>query len=361
MGFSHHDERLSAMTLVIVQPLCKISVERFKRMERLKRVERFQSFKTFKPFKDERGVALVVVLWIFVFLFVVAFDFSASVREEGMAVHRYAEETEGYYLAVAGFEQGLHGLLQRSVQPRQSGESRLDDLFAGDWLPGNLEGSFFRPIDEAGKVSLNRVNETTLNCIFTKLRIEEPRRSILVDSILDWRDEDDLHRVNGAEKDYYLSLSPSYTPKNGAFDTVDDLLWVRGVTSELFYGLERDVGLKDIFTVDSPIDRVNLRTMPAEVCVAVSGLSLEKCREFRSLSEKVLADLLKLAGGNELCSQFVSVNPSVITIEAMGHHAESAVRRQVKGVIRLVGGQAGYQFIRWIDRDMIQGKMEDAN
>lgn len=311
---------------------------------------------------NEDGVALVVVLWIFIFLFVVAFDFSSSVREEGMAAHRYAEETGGYYLAVAGFEQGLYGLLQQSVQPRQSGESRLDDLFAGDWLPGNLEGSFFRLIDQAGKVNLNRVNETTLNCIFTKLRIEEPRRSVLVDSILDWRDEDNFHRPNGAEyDDYYQFLSPSYTPKNGPFDTVEDLLWVRGVTPELFYGLEGEVGLREIFTVDSPIDRVNLRTMPAEVCVAVSGLSLEKCREFRSLSEKMLADLLKLAGGNELCSQFVSVNPSVITIEAAGRPAGTAVQRQVKGVIRQVGGQAGYQLIRWVDRDIIQGKVQNAN
>ena len=44
---------------------------------------------------NERGVALIVVLWIFIFLFVVAFAFSSSVREEAYAAHRYNDETQG--------------------------------------------------------------------------------------------------------------------------------------------------------------------------------------------------------------------------------------------------------------------------
>ena len=54
-------------------------------------------------FANERGVALIVVLWIFIFLFVVAFDFSTSVREEAAAANRYGDETQGYYLAIGGF------------------------------------------------------------------------------------------------------------------------------------------------------------------------------------------------------------------------------------------------------------------
>ena len=46
----------------------------------------------------------------------------------------------------------------------------------------------------------------------------------------------------------------------------------------------------DVFTVDSPIDRVNLRTATAEVIHAMTGIPMEKCRSFveerKSLSEK---------------------------------------------------------------------------
>jgi type II secretory pathway component PulK len=64
---------------------------------------------------NQRGVALLVVLWIFIFLLVVAFDFTASVREEATAAHRYSDETQGYYIALAGFERGVYEFLQQSA------------------------------------------------------------------------------------------------------------------------------------------------------------------------------------------------------------------------------------------------------
>ena len=311
---------------------------------------------------NERGAALLLVLWIFIFLFVVAFEFTSSAREEGAAARRYAEETEGYYLALAGFQQGLYELLTQSAQPRQ-GAAALADLFDGDWREGALGQGLYhvRLVDEAGKINLNRVGEDILVRIFTNMGVEEPRRSIVVDAILDWRDEDILHRVNGAESDYYLSLSPPYTARNGPFDTVEDLLWVRGVTPELFYGVEGGVGLKEIFSVDSPIDRVNLRTASAEVCSALLGLPLEKCRAFieerKKLSEKTLADMLRLLGiaaGDAVLRQFIFTQPSVITLEAKGQQAESSAQRQVRGVVRVVGGQRGVELLRWVDRDTVR-------
>ena len=63
---------------------------------------------------SERGVALLIVLWIFIFLFVVAFDFSTGVREEATAAHRYSDDNQGYYLALAGFEHGLYEFLNQT-------------------------------------------------------------------------------------------------------------------------------------------------------------------------------------------------------------------------------------------------------
>lgn len=308
---------------------------------------------------NDHGVALVVVLWIFIFLFVMAFEFSSSVREEAGAAHRFAEEAEGYYLAVAGFEKALYSLVRQFSTQGQPAASQLSGLADGSWREDSLETGLYRVrlVDEAGKINLNRVDEATLQRIFTNLGIDESRRGILVDSILDWRDEDDLHRTNGAESDYYLSLSPPYSARNGPFDTVEELLWVRGVTPELFFGGDGEVGLRDIFTVDSPIDRINLRTASAEVISALLGLPLEKSRalieERKKLSESTMADLTKLLGiaaGDAVLRQFVFVNPTVITIEAAGFQKESSSRRQVKGVVRLLATQAGYQLVRWVDR-----------
>jgi general secretion pathway protein K len=320
---------------------------------------------------NQRGVALLVVLWIFIFLLVVAFDFSTSVREEATAAHRYSDETQGYYIALAGFERGVYEFLQQSTGRDALGTQKKADIFDGDWNEEALGGGAFRVrwVDEGGKININRADEETLRRVFTNLGVEEPTKAVLVDSIMDWRDPDDLHRTSGAENEYYRSLNPSYTAKNGPFDTVEDLLWVRGMTPELFYGYgdaqgdraenAQRAGLREIFTVDSPIDRVNLRTASADVIHALTGIPLEKSRRFveerKKLSDKTLADLLPLLGvgaNDAALQQFVFANPAVVTVEAEGRPAQSQLSRRVKGVVRAAGGGREFELMRWTDRDV---------
>src|SRR5215467_1921918 len=245
MGFPGHDHGIGAMKLL----------------------SKYLQSRTDSP--NERGVALLIVVWIFIFLFVVAFNFSSTVREEGDAAHRFSEDTQGYYLALAGFQRGLYEYLTQpptgaAPQQNQPQQANPVGFFDGSWREDDLGSgiSRVRLIDEGGKININRADENLLRRVFTNLGVEEPRRSILVDSILDWIDADDLHRQNGAENDYYLSLSPPYTARNGPLDTVEDLLWVRGMTPELFFGSppgqngpgseEGRISLAQIFTVDSP-------------------------------------------------------------------------------------------------------------
>jgi len=321
---------------------------------------------------DQDGVALIAVLWIFIFLFVVAFEFSTSAREEAAASQRFSDETLGYYLALAGFERGLYDFLNQqraTAQSAQLPDAKKTDPFAGDYYEQELgSGSFrVRLVDESGKININRVNDETLRRVFTNLGLDDERRDILVDSIMDWRDADDLHRANGAENDYYAAQEPAYSAKNGPLDTVEDLLWIRGMTPELFFGYRDDnssagddppIALREIFTVDSPIDRVNLRTASAEVIHALTGISLDKCRLFveerKKLSERSLSDLLPLLGigaADTTLQTFIYSNPSVIAVEAEGRPAGARAGRRVKGVVRL-GGAQGFELVRWLDRDV---------
>ena len=320
-------------------------------------------------FHDQRGVALILVLWIFIFLFVVAFEFSTSAREEATAAQRFSDETTGYYLALAGFESGLYDVLNQSAAGATAQPDANSDLFDGAFRERNFADGLVRVrlVDEAGKININRVNEDTLRRVFLNLGIDAARTDVLVDSIMDWRDADDLHRANGAESDYYQTLTPPYTAKNGPLDTVEDLLWIRGMTSDLFNGYaapngeatERSerVPLRDVFTVDSPIDRVNLRTASAEVIHALSGIAMDKCRNFveerKKLSERTLADLLPLLGigaADNVMQMFIFTNPSVVAVEAEGRPANSRLSRRIKGIVRLGGGQ-GFELLRWLDRD----------
>lgn len=84
-------------------------------------------------------------------------------------------------------------------------------------------------IDESSKLNINTVSETAL------AYLPDMTQEIL-SSILDWRDEDEEIRAGGAESGYYLTLPNGYYCRNGALQTIRELLRVKGVTQDIFYG-----------------------------------------------------------------------------------------------------------------------------
>jgi len=87
--------------------------------------------------------------------------------------------------------------------------------------------------DEASKLDLNVATEQQLLAL-------PGITQEAVDGILDWRDEDDEQREQGAEAGYYGTLDPPYQPKNGPFDSLEELLRVRGIDAQMFYGEDRN-------------------------------------------------------------------------------------------------------------------------
>ncbi|MCF6157590.1 MAG: hypothetical protein E3K32_03240 [wastewater metagenome] len=91
--------------------------------------------------------------------------------------------------------------------------------------------------DESGKININKItDENKVNFVkfLTSYTIDELTAETITDSILDWIDSDDLHHINGAEKDYYASLAEPYEPKNGPFESIEELTLVKGVTPRIF-------------------------------------------------------------------------------------------------------------------------------
>ncbi|MBI3856185.1 MAG: general secretion pathway protein GspK [Planctomycetes bacterium] len=83
--------------------------------------------------------------------------------------------------------------------------------------------------DEASKINLNTAPREIL--------IKLPNMTDeIVDAILDWRDADATVGANGAESSYYNGLTPPYNCKNQPFETVEELLYVKGITPEILYG-----------------------------------------------------------------------------------------------------------------------------
>lgn len=230
-----------------------------------------------------RGLALVSALWIMVILLVLVAGFSLSVRTEITLARNYGARTRALLLARAAIQREIIELQTEATPYTAADEPWAYWTSEDDHLV--LETGSFRieAVDESGKINLNTVTEEILLNLF--------QAQELVDAILDWRDEDDLPRMYGAESDYYQMLERPYKAKNGLFDTTQELLLVAGVTPELFFGpgsgssgegeggsseafwaLEELPPLDELFTVYSQTSnldplgrqRLNLRTATRE-------------------------------------------------------------------------------------------------
>jgi general secretion pathway protein K len=129
----------------------------------------------------------------------------------------------------------------------------------------------------------------------TVMGVDADDISVVSDSIQDWRSAAAAPRVAGAESDYYQSLTPPYYAKNAPIDDLSELLLVKGVTPEMYYGggssnspaqpqrpklglgtspdqvPDYPFGLKDVFTAVSS-GRINVNTADANVLQLIPGV-----------------------------------------------------------------------------------------
>jgi general secretion pathway protein K len=330
---------------------------------------------------QEKGVALVVTIWIITILVIVAFEFSSAMRLESYSVKNYQEEAQLYAMACGAYERAL-GELSCRHDPflRQKKKDLLREEIPAakrEWLIDGRPYTFplgqgtcqVRIYGEAGKININLASERTLRQVATCLGLEGESRDILVDSILDWRDPDDFYRAHGAENEYYRSLQEPYDCKNGYLDTIEELLLVRGVSKELFWGKkilfpgekeEKIVGLKDIFSVYAAGEQIDLNAagwpvlrcflgLPGEVAEKV--ISVREEREFENLTDLTqrvpeLQPFLKEIG------RFISFRPlhPYYTIETRAWMKDNELGRSLKAIIKIDAREKnGYKVIQWID------------
>ena len=98
--------------------------------------------------------------------------------------------------------------------------------------------------DESAKLNLNTADERQLLVLVRAAAAynDEIAPEEIVRAILDWADKNHTPRgeTGDTEGDYYRRLPKPYRVKNGDFDTVEELLLVKGVTGRILYGEDFD-------------------------------------------------------------------------------------------------------------------------
>jgi general secretion pathway protein K len=208
----------------------------------------------------DRGFALVLVLWVLSLLTIMAGSFALTMRRESTIVAGIKDNAG----AIAAAEAGVAYAEMMLLHPEQNKKWRAD---------GNIYQVGFgstkirlRLLSESGKIDINNANQALLQSIFAQAQLDEEKQAKLIGAILDWRDQDDLLNMDGAEKKEYQDAGLKYQPRNKPFQSLEELQMVLGMDERLYNWLE------SFITVYAGRQGIDLKLASAQVLSLIPGL-----------------------------------------------------------------------------------------
>lgn len=279
----------------------------------------------------QNGVALVLVLWLTILLTVATGAFALMARVDQLEANALLSGTQARMAAEAGIHLAALAMRDTDDLTRPVADGRV--------YPYNIDGVQveLRITDERGKLDVNAVDEPTLVNLFVNNGLELSNAELLAAAVLDWRDSDELERVNGAELDAYLAAGIEPGPANRPFMMAEELLQVIGMPYELFRSILPGI------TVHSKTALPALAYAPVEALLAVPEITPEDALAFvqeRHAMEPGSGEGVTFPDGQVVMAQGRGLTYSIHAKAIM----PNGVWEQVEATIRLGGNQDGMPF-----------------
>ncbi len=212
----------------------------------------------------ERGVALIMVLWILVILTVVVGSVTQIVRSDLEMARNARDRAQGEAILEGAVYRAIAGL-QEAVD--DGGWQVAGAVYA--WKEGDAEVRVTAE-DEGGKIDLNGAEVDLLSSLFRAAGVDAGEADALADAVADFRDEDNLQQLNGAEDRDYEDAGLDFGAKDLAFESVEELRQVYGMSPALF------TKVADSLTVFSAQSAPFRPTSPPLVKAAMSAFAEEQ-------------------------------------------------------------------------------------
>lgn len=230
------------------------------------------------PHRKQTGMALVMVLWFIVLLSLLAFGFSKAIRTDTMVTRNLLDNIQAKHFAAAAVEKGIHGLL--NLEP-----AVLTALINGTSIElsmGDAKLSYMLQ-DENGKLDINHASAEQIENLLLSQGVAEDTALSIADAVDDWRDENDLKQLHGAEQREYAEAGMLWMPSNAPFRSTLEMRHVMGMSPEIFEMIA------PLITVYGNSEKVNPQFAPRTVLEAIPGIDAVELENYvvarESLSE----------------------------------------------------------------------------
>ena len=227
---------------------------------------------------NQRGVALVLVMWVAVLLTVIAGSFIVERRTEMLVVSNSVSMARAEAIADAGVQRAVFEIYRNDNSPDAWKRDGTRYSMTFENTPVTVEIR-----DESAKIDINTAYEPLLRGLLVSSGLPDDEASRVLDAILDWRDPDDLKRPNGAEAPDYNAAGLLYKPANGPFQAIEELQLVLGMRPEIY----RRVA--PFITVYSRAPGVNTQLASREVLLSLPGATTEAVDEYLARREAARA------------------------------------------------------------------------
>ena len=304
-----------------------------------------------------RGSALLTVLWLTAALSAIGLAVANNVRGETERAATNVDDTRAWFVARGGIERVM--LRMQWGQPFYEPKQRTMEL---DFPAATVHVEI---IPETSKLNLNGARPEELARLLEAMGVPADRVLEITAAIVDWRTPDALHA--SPLDAFYLGQSPSFSPRHASFQENEELLLVKGVTPELYYGSSLDrsrAGLRDCLSVYGSTGLIDINTARGETLQAVGIAATDVASILKLRAQQLVGyeDIQRIIQATGTGGQRLGLTSmTMFTLRATARMKQrdgklSDMRRTAAALVKFqVQGNAqqkppGVEILRWFDR-----------
>ena len=218
-------------------------------------------------YTNKKGSATFLMVLLVMVLLTVSIGFNWLVKEYIKSAQAFQKKAESMLKVRSAYDTLIYLMLNGKFTQKEIILPQIEELPQIESIPLNgievpfLEDLIIKVQDSNGLLSVTTINTVALKRLLTYFEVDPQNADTFIDSLLDWIDQDDLTRLNGAEREWYSFQGLKYEPRNYPIQYKEELKLIKEMNSELYSKIEPYISIL-------PSTGFNPNTAPDPVLIA---------------------------------------------------------------------------------------------